>query len=51
MLQAIDHSVDRSMTAQPPVSCPSALHVAAHGQQVAPLGGVLPLCRDAVGVF
>ena len=36
MLQAIDHSVAGSMTAQPPGSCLSALRVAAHSQQVAP---------------
>ena len=45
VLQAIDHSVAGSMTAQPPGSRPSALRVAAHGQQVA------PLCIGAVGVF
>ena len=51
VLQAIDHSVAGSMTAQPPGIRPSALRVATHGQQVASLGGVLPLCRGAVGVF
>ena len=51
VLQAIDHSVAGSMTAQPPGSCPSALRVAAHGQQAVPLVGGLPLCRGAVGVF
>ena len=39
VLQAIDHSVVGSMTAQPPGSRPSALRVAAHGQQAAPLVG------------
>ena len=39
VLQAIDHSVARSMTAQPPGSRPSALRVAAHGQQAIPLAG------------
>ena len=33
VLQAIDHSVDRSVTAQPPGSHPSALQVTAHGKQ------------------
>ena len=42
VLQAIDHSVAGSMTAQPPGSCPSALRVAAHDQQAAPLGGSYP---------
>ena len=46
VLQAIDHSVARSMTAQPPGIRPSALQVATHGQQVASLGGGLtPLQR------
>ena len=47
VLQAIDHSVAGSMTAQPPGSRPSVLRVAAHGQQVAPLwgGGLNPLRR------
>ena len=35
------------MTAQPPGSRPSALRVAAHSQQAAPLEGLTP----AVGVF
>ena len=39
VLQAIDHSVARSMTAQPPGSRLSALRVATHGQQAAPFGG------------
>ena len=39
VLQAIDHSVAGSMTAQPPGIRPSALRVATHGQQVASLGG------------
>ena len=30
VLQAIDHTLTRSVTAQPPESCPSALWVAAH---------------------
>ena len=51
VLQAIDHSVAGSMTAQPPGIRPSALRVTTHGQQVASLEGVLPLCRGAVGVF
>ena len=51
VLQAIGHSVTRSMTAQPPGFCPSALWVATHSQQVASLVGVLPLCRGAVGIF
>ena len=53
VLQAIDHSVAGSMTAQPPGIRPSALRVATHGQQVASLGGggVLSLCRGAIGVF
>ena len=43
VLQAIDHSVAGSMTAQPRGSCPTALRVAAHGQQAAPLGwGLTP---------
>ena len=46
VLQAIDHSVTGSMTAQPPGIRPSALRVATHGQQVASLGGGLtPLQR------
>ena len=45
VLQAIDHSVAGSMTAQPPGSRPSALRVATHGQQVAPLGCLTPLQR------
>ena len=36
-LQYIDHSVAESMTAQQQGSRPSALRVAAHGQQAAPL--------------
>ena len=52
VMQAIDHSVVGSMTARPPGIRPSALRVATHGQQLASLGGgVLPLCRGAVGVF
>ena len=39
VLQAIDHSVAKSMTAQPPGIHPSALRVATHGQQVASLRG------------
>ena len=39
VLQAIDHSVARSMTAQPPGIRPSALWVTTHGQQVASLVG------------
>ena len=42
VLQAIDHSVTGSMTAQPPGIHPSALRVATHGQQVASLGGSYP---------
>ena len=42
VLQAIDHSVAGSMTAQLPGSRPSALWVTAHGQQVASLGGSYP---------
>ena len=38
VLQAIDHSVTGSMTAQPPGIRPSALRVATQGQQVASLG-------------
>ena len=47
VLQAIDHSVAGSMTAQPPGIRPSALRVATHGQQVASLGGgdLTPLQR------
>ena len=52
MLQAIDHSIAGSMTAQPPGIRPSALRVATHGRQVPSLvGGVLPLCRGAVSIF
>ena len=39
VLQAIDHTVAGSMTAQPPGSHPSVLRVAPHGQQAALLGG------------
>ena len=39
VLQAIDHSVAGSMTAQPPGIRPSALRITTHGQQVASLGG------------
>ena len=39
VLQAIDHSVAGSITAQPPGSRPNTLWVAAHSQQAAPLGG------------
>ena len=42
VLQAIDHSVTRSMTTQPPGFRPSALRVATHDQQVSPLGGFYP---------
>ena len=43
VLQAIDHSVAGSMTAQPPGICPSTLQVTTHGQQVASLvGGSYP---------
>ena len=42
VLQAIDHSVTGSMTAQPPGIRPSTLRVATHGQQVASLGGSYP---------
>ena len=42
VLQAIDHSVAGSMTAQLPGIRPSALRVATHGQQVAPWGGSYP---------
>ena len=42
VLQAIDHSVAGSMTAQPPGICPSALWVTTHGQLVASLGGSYP---------
>ena len=42
VLQAIDHSVARSMTAQPPGSHSSALRVTAHGQKAALLGGSYP---------
>ena len=46
VLQAIDHSDARSMTAQPLGSCPSALWVVAHIQQVVPLvEGLSPLQR------
>ena len=47
VLQAIDHSVAGSMTAQPPGIRPSALRVATHGQQVASFGGggLTPLQR------
>ena len=46
VLQAIDHSVTGSMTAQPPGIRLSALRVATYGQQVASLGGGLtPLQR------
>ena len=46
VLHAIDHSVTRSMTAQPPGIRPSTLRVTTHGQQVASLGGGLtPLQR------
>ena len=45
VLQAIDHSVAGSVTAQPPGIRPSALRVATHGQQVASLGGITPLQR------
>ena len=38
VLQATDHSVTRSMTAQPLGFCPSVLRVATHAQQVASLG-------------
>ena len=52
VLQAIDHSVAGSMTAQPPGIRPSALRVATYSQQEAALGGgVLPLYRGSVGVF
>ena len=51
VLQAIDHSVAGSMTAQAPGSCPCTLQVAAYDQQAAPLGGIILLCRGAVGVF
>ena len=44
VLQAIDHSVAGSMTAQPPGFHPSALQVATHGQQMASFsGGLIPL--------
>ena len=39
VLQAIDHSVAGSMTAQQPGIRPSTLRVATHGQQVPSLGG------------
>ena len=43
MLQAVDHSVAGSMTAQPSGFRPGTLRVATHGQQVASLEGrVLP---------
>ena len=47
VLQAIDHSVAGSMTAQTPGFRPSVLRVAPHGQQVASLGvgGLTPLQR------
>ena len=38
MLQAMDHSVAGSMTAQPPGFRPSVLQVATHGQQVGVIG-------------
>ena len=41
-LQAIDHSVTESMTAQLPGFHPSVLRVATHGQQVASLGRSYP---------
>ena len=39
VLQAIDHTAGGSMTAQLPGSCPSALRITTHSQQVAPLWG------------
>ena len=38
VLQVIDHSVAKSMTAQPTGSCPNASRVATHNQRIAPLG-------------
>ena len=39
VLQAIDHSVTRLVTAQPPGIHPSALQVTTYGQQMASFGG------------
>ena len=52
VLQAIDPSVVRPVTAQPPGLKTSALRFTMHGQQVALLeGGVLPLCKGVVGIL
>ena len=45
VLQVIDRSIAGSMTVQRTGIRPSALRVATHGQQVASLGGLIPLQR------